>query len=418
MKKKKNLWTRDFTCITASTVLSAIGGEAMNLPISLLVFDETQSTFMSALVLICGILPDILLPVLIAPFIDKGGKKKWIVGLDILLALIYFGMAVWTGSHAFRYWLYLGFVLAVGSVSVFYRLAYSAWYPSLIPEGLEQKGYAVSSTVYPLVTISISPLVTFLYEKVSMSQIFFLVTLITCISVVIESCIREKVIVSTEKYTLGAYFNDIREGFGYLKKEKGIRNIYTYMSVTSGTSDGITVLTQAFYQTRPYLTVTMLGFLKSAEMIGRGLSGIFQYRTEIPVKKRYAFTKIVYFVYSVMDILLLFLPYPGMLLNRLICGMLGTSSATIRETAVQCYLPENMRARINAFFNMVFAMGSVVFQLLAGIMGQMMPYRLSVVILSVLTLLCMEILIVLPAEENRPVYEAVRSNVRSAGENV
>lgn len=121
------------------------------------------------------------------------------------------------------------------------------------------------------------------------------------------------------------------------------------MSITSGVSDGNTVLIQAFYQTVPWLTVTMLGFLKSAEMIGRGLGGIFQYKKEIPVKKRYAFTKFVYTVYGLMDILLLYLPYPLMLCNRFLCGALGISSATIRETAVQSYLPENMRARINAF---------------------------------------------------------------------
>ena len=39
-------------------------------------------------------------------------------------------------------------------------------------------------------------------------------------------------------------------------------------------------------------------------MIGRGLGGIFQYKKEIPVKKRYAFTKFVYTVYGLMDILL------------------------------------------------------------------------------------------------------------------
>ena len=41
---RPRLWTKDFSCITVATVLSAIGGEAMNLPISLLVFDQTQST--------------------------------------------------------------------------------------------------------------------------------------------------------------------------------------------------------------------------------------------------------------------------------------------------------------------------------------------------------------------------------------
>ena len=39
--KQKTLWTKDFTSITIATILTAVGGEAMNLPISLLVFDET-----------------------------------------------------------------------------------------------------------------------------------------------------------------------------------------------------------------------------------------------------------------------------------------------------------------------------------------------------------------------------------------
>ena len=109
-----------------------------------------------------------------------------------------------------------------------------------------------------------------------------------------------------------------------------------------------------------------------------------------------------------MDILLLYLPYPLMLCNRFLCGALGISSATIRETAVQSYLPENMRARINAFFNMVFAIGSVVFQMAAGALGQIMSYRSAILMLSVAELTAMFLLICIPAKENRPVYEAVR----------
>ena len=407
--KQKTLWTKDFTSITIATILTAVGGEAMNLPISLLVFDETGSTFLSALVLICGVLPDVVLSVLAAPLIDKGGKKKWIVGLDILTAVLYAMMGIYISGHAFNYLLYLIFVLVVGTISVFYRLAYDAWYPNLIPNGMEQKGYAVSNTIYPLVIIAMSPAATFLYEKISMAHIFYLVAVITMVSVIVESRIHEEKEEAQDDYTWKQYCQDIREGFHYLKKEKGIRNIYTYMSITSGVSDGNTVLIQAFYQTVPWLTVTMLGFLKSAEMIGRGLGGIFQYKKEIPVKKRYAFTKFVYTVYGLMDILLLYLPYPLMLCNRFLCGALGISSATIRETAVQSYLPENMRARINAFFNMVFAIGSVAFQMAAGALGQIMSYRFAILLLATIELTAMFLLICLPAKENRPVYEAVRN---------
>ncbi len=406
--EKTHLWTKDFSCIIAATILSAIGGEAMCLPVSLLVFDETKSTFLAALIMVCGMLPDMVLPILIAPFIDKGGKKKWIVGLDILLAVLYGAVGLWISGHEFQYGLYVFLTLAAGTISVFYRLAYTAWYPDLIPMGAEQKGYAVSATIYPLVTILISPVVTFLYQWIPMEGFFLIVSGLTIVSVIIESCIKENRTDVPELYTLKQYCVDIKEGFAFLKREKGIRNIYSYMSITNGASNGISIITQAYYQTCPWLTVTMLGFLKSAEMIGRVISGFFQYTKEIPVKKRFALTKFVYIFYDSMDALLLFLPYPLMLLNRFLCGGLGTASATVRETAVQSYLPGQIRARVNAFFDVVMAIGGVGFQLLAGILGQLMPYPVAAALLGLVTLLSAFTLIVLPAKDNRVVYEAVR----------
>lgn len=253
-----------------------------------------------------------------------------------------------------------------------------------------------------------APVATFLYSHIPMGALFLVVSGLTVVSCLVENCIREVRKAAKEAYTLRQYRADIREGFAYLKEEKGIRNIYTYMSITQGASSGVDVLTQAYYQTQPWLTVTMLGFLKSAEMLGRVLSGFLQYVREVPVRKRYAFTKFVYLFYDTMDAALLWMPFPFMLLNRFLCGGLGCASATIRESAVQSYLPEEMRARINAFFNVISSVGGVVCYLLAGLLGQILPYRLAATILGLATLGSMFFLIVLPAKSNRPVYEAVR----------
>lgn len=411
--KKQTLWTKNFTCITSATVLSIIGGEVMNLPLSLMVFENTQSTMLSAIVLICGFLPDVLLSVFVAPFIDKGNKKRWIVGLDVLMLMGYLFMGFWVSSHQFQYLLYVALSLTMGTISVFYRLAYGAWYPDLIPVGFEQKGYAISSTIYPLITIVMSPVATFLYEKVSMSNLFFIVAAISGISILIESQIQEvaKLFCQEEmsaKYSFQQYKQDVKEGFYYLKDEKGIRNIYTYMAIMSGTSEGTAIAIQAFYQTSPVLTVTMLGFLKSAEMVGRVLSGIFQYRFDIPAKKRYGITKFVYITYQIADMILLFTPYSCMLVNRFICGGLGTTSATVRETAVQSYLPGNIRARVNALFNAIFSFASIFFQFFAGILGEVIPYRAVILIMGVISLVAVWVLIIKPDKVNRKVYEAVR----------
>ena len=407
--KKNKLWTKDFTCITLATILSSIGGEALNLPISMLVFEKTKSTMASAFIFICGMLPDILFQILIAPVIDRGQKKKWIVRMDLLLAALYLGMGVLVQNQSFQYITYVFFSLAVGFISVLYRLAFNAWYPDLIPKGAEQQGYAVSGAIYPTIIIVMAPITTYLYAHIAIYHMFYLVVLLTVCSVVIESCITEKKEkTQEEKYSLKQYGIDLKEGFHFIRRDKGIRNIYTYMSITCGSGEGVNLLTQAYFQTHPLLTVSSYGFLKSAEMLGRMLSSVLWYHTSIPEKKRYQFTKFSYTFYQCMDTILLYLPLPGMMLNRFLCGGIGCGSATIREAAVKSYLPANIRARVSAFFDVVIAIGTIAFQLIAGALGKIMPYRWAAVIISLFTLLSMFVLIVIPKEVNRKVYEATR----------
>ncbi len=407
--KGKGLWTRDYTRITLASILSIIGGEAINLPVSLLVFDETKSTLLSALVMMCGFLPDLLLGVLVAPVIDRSRKKRWIVGMDALLMGVYLAMAAFTHIGPFHYGLYVAFTLVTATVSVFYRLAYSAWFPDLIPSGCEQQGYAVSGTLYPLISIVMSPVAAFLYTRISVPTMFLGVAALLALSIAVEVGIRGDGAQSTgERYTLRKWRSDLAAGFQFIRREKGIRNIYTYMSFASASGESTAILIRAYFQTAPGLSVTMLGLMSSAEMIGRLISGAAQYRFTVPPKRRYGVTRFVYVFYQLMDMLLLFMPYGAMLANRFACGALGTLSATLRSTAVNSYLPADLRARMNALFDTMGACAMLLFELLAGVLGQALAYRTGVALISGLTLLAAVALILLPAKVNRPVYEATR----------
>ena len=75
-----------------------------------------------------------------------------------------------------------------------------------------------------------------------------------------------------------------------------------------------------------------------------------------------------------MDMLLLLLPYPLMLVNRAACGFLGVGSATLRQAAVQKYLPDEMRARISSLQEMMVLAATSVLSLLAGALGEVLPY--------------------------------------------
>ncbi len=408
--ERENVWSKDFTLITVGTIISAIAWQTINLPLSLMVFDETGSTLMSAILFISGMIPSVILPILIAPLIDRNPKKRTIVLLDYLTGFLFLLIAYIVKITGFQYFLYLLFSLMMGFIGTIYQLSYQAWFPDLIPVGFEQQGFAVSSTIYPTVTIVMSPVAAYLYKTYSISLLFVVIGILTIIAASIEIFITNIHKGETNsKFNFKQYKLDILGGFIFLKEEKGIRNIYTYMSITNGVANGMHLMVQAYFQTVSFLTVTMLAFLRSAETIGRIIGGFIQYKVKVPPNKRYRITKFVYIFYETMDLILLFIPYPLMIFNRFLCGLLGMTSATLRETSVQSYLPSNMRAKVNAVFNVFMSISIIIFQILAGFLGDRIGYRPVVIILASVSLISIFIFIVLPSDENKKVYEAIRS---------
>ena len=105
-----------------------------------------------------------------------------------------------------------------------------------------------------------------------------------------------------------------------------------------------------------------------------------QYKLKIAKEKKFGFTFLVYQIYELMDMCLLWLPYPLMLANRALVGFLGANSATMRQAAMQTYIPEELRARLNAFQNMLITAASGLFALIIGALGEVLDYRLCVTI--------------------------------------
>ena len=98
----KTLWTKDFIRITLATSLGAAGGIISGFALSFLVFDETGSTLASALVVAIQLLPGAVLPLLIAPLMDRYPRKPFLVGGDTVEELHKLG---WTYEKEGALWL-------------------------------------------------------------------------------------------------------------------------------------------------------------------------------------------------------------------------------------------------------------------------------------------------------------------------
>ena len=404
--KTNKLWTRNFRLVILASGMGTLGTIAGSFALSFLVFDETGSTLASALIIAIQLLPYLLLPVLVAPFMDRLPRKSFLVAGDAANAVLIAGMGLWLLNFSFSYAGYLVLSLMLACLGAIDELAFTSIYPELIPQGAEQKGYAVSSMLYPVLKVIMTPLAAVLLDTLGVAWILIAQSGFSLAAAVTESFIRidETAREHREPYSFAAWIGDIREAARYLKKERGLRSLYEYMAVTNGIANGFSPILVAFFRTFPGFTAAMYSAFSVAEFIGRTIGSALQYRVNIPDKKRFGFTLFVYQFYEAMDMCLLWLPYPLMLLNRGICGFLGINSATLRESSVQNYLPDNMRAKINAVFNALYALVPTILTLAVGALGEVMDYRLCVTLVSAAGLLPCYLIMWRGREDVKKVY--------------
>lgn len=401
------LWTRNFRLVILASAMGTLGSIAGGFALAFLVFDETGSTLASALIVAIQLIPNLLLPILIAPVMDRLPRKSFLVAGDAANAVLLAGMGIWLLLFDFSYVGYLAISLLLSCLGAIDELAFTSIYPELIPKDAEEKGYAVSSMLYPVLKVIMTPLAAVLLDTIGVAWILIAQSGLSLAAAVTESYIR---LDETERkqhtpYTPRAWIEDIREAVQYLKKERGLRSIYGYMAVTNGVSSGFSPILVAFFRTFPGFTAAMYSAFSVVEFAGRTIGSAMQYRIKIPAKKKYGFTFFVYQFYEAMDMCLLWLPYPLMLINRGICGFLGSNSAILRSAAVQRYIPEKLRSRVNAFIGVLLTVGSSIFSLLMGFLGEILDYRWCVTIGGTVALLACWLLIWRRRSDVRKVYE-------------
>lgn len=404
---KQTLWTKNFRLVTLATTLGAAGAIAGSFALSFFVFDETGSTLASALIVAIQLIPYVLLPLVVAPWMDRLPRKLFLVGGDVCNGVIYGCMGLYLLKFDFSYIGYLGVSLLLACLGSVDELAYTSIYPNLIPKGMEQKGYAVSSMLYPVLKVVMMPLAAVLLDALGVSLLLMLQGGLSLLAALVESRLQVDETAGWErkKYSLRQWAKDIKEAAVYLKQERGLRSIYEYMAVTNGVGSGYSSILIAFFRTTPGLTAAMYSFFSVAEFLGRTLGSVVQYRVRIPDRKQFSFVFAVYQIYEAMDMCLLWLPYPLMLLNRGLCGFLGNNSAILRNAAVQRYIPEHLRARVNAFDSMLTTASCSICALAVGALGEVMDYRLCLSLCGAVAMLACWGLIFGRRNHVRKIYE-------------
>lgn len=371
------LWTKNFTIITAGTVVSMLGNAIAGFALGLLVLDYTGSTFLYALYMVMYNAPKVIAPTLAGPFLDKFSRRKTIYTLDFISAALY-GIFAWLiVSGYFNYGFLITGCLLLGTIDSIYQVAYDSFYPMLISEGNYTKAYSIQSTLESL-TVFMVPVSAFLYNMIGIAPLFLINMLSFFIAAVMETQIKkEETYVKTEEESFGLtqYKKTFVEGVRYLKQERGLMIITLYFMVTMFASGAVSTIVLPYFRMNfengEYIYIFVMGWT----MVGRLLGGAIHYKIHYPTQKKFAIALTVYITLSMIDGLVLYLPLGVMMVFCFVEGILGVTSYNIRISATQSYVPDERKGRFNGIFQMATTLGLLAGQFFSGLLTVLIPER-------------------------------------------
>ncbi len=406
---KNKLWSKDFTILTLGTVVSMLGNAVAGFAIGLLVLDKTDSVMLYALFMICYSLPRIVLPMVAGPYLDRFSRKRVIYSLDFLSAALYAAFFFLLLKGYFNYTAYLLISMLMGSIDSVYSVAYDSFYPLLIPEGNYTRAYSIASLIYPLSNAIMVPIAGVCYRTIGLAPLFLFNAATFLFAAIAETQIKA-VETHTEKraderFDGKQFLQDLKDGFAYLKRERGLNAITWFFFVMMLASSVCMTLALPYFKGLTGVDgVMQYTFVMGANTIGRLVGGGVHYFFRYPEEKKYNIALFVYVVISIIDGAYLFFPFWLMLIFMFIEGMLGVTSYNIRISSTQNYLPDVMRGRFNGLFQMLSIFGTIIGQLVAGAIGGLLPIRWIVAACMAVTALSVFFIIVPNGEHVKKIY--------------
>ncbi|MBQ9153137.1 MAG: MFS transporter, partial [Solobacterium sp.] len=341
-EETQTLWTRDFTIITAGSVVSMFGNAMSGFAMSLMVLDYTQSTLLYAVYLAVFTIPQIIMPIVSGAILDRFSRRRTIYTLDFISSALYLLASYVLSKGMFSFPVFAVYVFLIGSIHSIYMVAYQSFYPLLITKGNYARAYSVSSVLETFSMVMV-PAATFAYKRVGISPLLAVNAVCFFIAAVMETRIADgyEKYIDLQKSTEDAehkgrmMLRDIREGFRYLSQEKGLMAVAVYFTFSALTYGATSVLTLPWFRSRYSNGEYVFMIVSGMAMVGRAIGGALHYRIRIPKERKFQIAFFVYIATAVLEGIYLYLPAAGGALFCFISGVLGVTSYTIRVSATQ-----------------------------------------------------------------------------------
>ena len=398
----KTLWTRNFKLMVLSCVIGAIVGEATMLPISYSAYEQTQSPLLSMMVTVVSFAPDVFVSIFAGTLIDRSNKKNVVLWLNTAFAFAFLAAGIYLNTYSFNYNMLLLFTFIISVISAFENLAFMSVFPELITKGMESKAFSVTNMIYPLMTIVLAPLSSYIYKVIglgNMMYIAFVLTIIGNINIALIQYERPEYSKSTNKF-----IDDFKSGINYLKNDPALMKLYLFLAVYGAIGIPSSEIMRMLFQSTPGLGVVLYGVASSVEMVSRVIFGSLYYKKGLQKNKRIKISAAVHLLYAPTTLIAFMLGYPVYLVQGFVMRGLGQITYTMRSACVAKYLKPEMKGRAYSVSTLLTSLISIPVTILVGFIAEGMPLMHMLVAVTILETMVVYFMFVKNMKLFNPIY--------------
>ncbi|MVN22067.1 MFS transporter [Mucilaginibacter arboris] len=358
----------NFRLYFSGQAISLIGTWMQRMAVSWLVFKLTHSEFMLGLVVFAGQIPIMLLSPYGGALTDRHSRYKVLLFTQIssMLQAGLLAAVVLTGHYDVTIIIILSVVL--GIINAFDTPARQSLMINLVDDKKDlPNAIALNSSMVTLARL-LGPVAAGIILSNFGEGVCFAANFISFVAV-IASLLLMKIQPEQRKPNKQDIWEGLRDGYGYLQKNAGIRSVILLMACTSFFVMPYSTLLPVFATDIFHGNVTTFSWLNSISGLG-ALGGAVYMATLKPGKsllKIIAYCSAQFSLSLILFALTGFFPLALCFIMAAEFGMLSQIAAS--NTYIQTHVDENMRGRVISYYVMAFQGMSPIGSLLIGFLA-------------------------------------------------
>lgn len=385
-EKKIKLWNKDFFLLWQGQLVSYLGDVIYSFALSFWVLNVTGSTALMGILQAASMAPRLIIGPFAGVLVDKWDRKKIIVIADVIRGVL----STFVGIAALSGFLEVWMVFVVGVVtsvcSAFFNPAITSVKPDIVDKSKLVKANSVTSLAQAGASSLGSAVSGVIYVVVGAPYMF----LFDGISYLFSAFTEMFISIPNIKRNNGevTFIEDFKSGLSFVWNFKALRNMFIISCGLNFFFNAAFVLMLPLFNEASYLGAEKYGFLMAMSSVGMIIGSGLLSVVNIKNNKRYL---IIVGTFLPMAMLFLLIPivnnYYIILAVATISFALNIMGNTIFDSVLMTIIPEEKRGKVFALIN-TFSMGLTPLGLaVGGILGEILPIRIAMLILLCCTLL-------------------------------